>query len=398
MVGALAFLVCFPAFADLSEQEAVSRAARIYSLLSGGGAFLDPASELGKNVVNLVRAEKYNEAAHEITHPLKGEPAFYRVTVAETNRAFNRFNAPTASMTSLETYYLGHVMLDLPAREFLAGNKLIYGVGLPNGTMTPTDDNAASLGKIAFTRANLNAAEIMTSVPSVGVVAYNSFGSNFIQAGTNRRIWLGLVNHVFCSRLEALRSIPPAGYDEHVGVDLNRNSAEFPVDCISCHWTMDQVRRYFARFDHNGTALTYGAIKDKHNETNSPLKAITQDFGRFQFGPVQHAILGFRDADVTTLPNGVRYIEVSGPADFMSKVADSTGANKCHVLKAYYRMRFGTPFTPTSLTPEQEAEIQSPGVQALLLRWAEKLQTNQKFREIFEGVAVEIMNAERGGN
>ncbi len=387
-----------PAFGRTIE-ESIELANKIHMNLTRGVPLL-PSHPKFNEIVSLVHADDQKAAAALITDPKIGSPEFYNVAIASIPQTFNREGSPLGNRNELSALFLGYARDGLPFDEIFTKDWVFF-----DPTVTDPNVSYAARPDIHYNGIwrnknprNVLKGERRPGFPAVGIFTTDPWSRNYIDMGTNRRNFPGVLNNLYCVEHEAIQTliIP----DTYVSRDVPRAPAGSPEDyatnCKSCHAQMDGfVRPAFSRYDTNDDGfLQYIPVRDKINETNFVSYPVRNDTWHLFVTNQQNAdIFGFNEIpgrSFETYGNDLKYLSGRGLEEWAKLVAGSSGVYRCLVKRIISQVYLHRDYSLKTMSPEDRARIDAQ--KNAIAEFAKIFQQDKNLRKIYELIAIHYAN------
>lgn len=264
---------------------------------------------------------------------------FYNLTLVHMASQFtNPAHDPVVPLSDVTASIVGMVRDGRDMRELLTGNYIYIAdptrVPMVGNTNIQTDQaiyrsnqhyQSLETGRINLRQnlvqapqrlfnSNNNNGTLMDNPDPGGILTMRAWGQSYLDAGTNRRAFMGSMDQLLCSQLAQLRDASKPV--DRIRRDVDRvpggNVQTFMSTCRSCHSGMDGMTGAFAYLDwqaNNGGFLFYtpATVRGKYNiNTNIyPQGYITRDDSWLNYWvDGQNANLGW-SSSVPTSGNGI---------------------------------------------------------------------------------------------
>lgn len=400
LIAALITVALYPAQAfGRSIEESIELANKIHMNLTRGVPLL-PTHPRFNEIVSLVHADDQKGAAALITDPRNGSAEFYNVAIASIPQTFNRDGSPVGNRNELSALFLGYARDGLPFDEIFWKDWVYF-----DPTVTDANTNYAGRPDVHFqgiwrnkNPRNVLKGERRPGFPGVGIFTTDSWSRNYIDMGTNRRSFPGVLNNLYCVEHEAIQTLIVP--DTYVSRDVPRAPAGSPEDyaknCKSCHAQMDGfVRPAFSRYDTNAMGfLQYIPVKDKINETNFSSYAVRNDTWHLFVTNQQNAdIFGFNDIPgraFETYGNDLKYLSGQGLEEWGKLVGASSGVYRCMVKRIISQVYLRRDYSLKTMSAEDRARIDAQ--KNAIAEFAKIFQQDKNLRKIYELIAIHYAN------
>lgn len=400
LVLTVALVAQSTARADMALEDAVKMAQALYENLTTVPMLPDDA--LFNPVVQKVRAGDMQGAAELITHPRTGSNLFYDIRVANLALPYNRTQstavAPHESMAMLLVYARD----GYPYDQFFHADRIAFDPNRTGGeayTQNP-ESHFSNIFRYGVPRNNLTVTQRVNG-RGFGVYTSHSFGTNYIEAGTNRRITEGTLNNFFCSTVDNLRtSTLPTTYVLRDIPRVQQGSLQnFETTCKTCHSWLDGMTAAFSRVDFARNPNQPAASwiwklipSQKLNEKNwaSHDWGSSESFIIWQ-APSQASILGIRGTSENPIQNyggdsGIQYVQGRGMEQFGKIIGNAMGPYRCLATKAVSYVYMKRIHAVGTLSDEEMATLE--GQRPVIEQMASSFYSHRNVRKLMEEVAI----------
>lgn len=273
-----------------SKSNSLLEAKKIYNKLTG--KFLNPTSQLSKDMVVLIENNNLKESARLAA----SESSFVNAVVRNWSaNLISKNQEPLMSLNDSLAFMMGAVRDNLNAKSLLVGD-FSYGIhpkfnkGVPkvsdNVQYDFIDDGVKEVGLNLYKYSpQWNNAK---AKDPAGVLTSRYWSGINYKAGTNRRAVVNTLEVFLCKPNSSWKKVNLPTY--RIRQDIDRfptgNPKTFHTDCRSCHSVMDAMAGAFAKIDYKNESLDWSETvqtKYLHHNDVYPDGYVTTDTSWINF-------------------------------------------------------------------------------------------------------------------
>lgn len=372
-------------YAETSDEKIASR---LYQRLTG--VPLMPENGRRAAMIALVSKKDLLGAAKVVTNRESGASEFYDVTLAEFASALNSGEQLDGVWNELVAMVVGNTRDDFPVDELLMGD-FTYAdptaIGANAYSQTNNNHYSQQLQRSGSLRTSIQRMERPT-FPGVGIFTSRPWGIGYLQAGTNRRNVVGIMQNLYCQTMNGMKNVNVP--DTFIRRDVTRSTDSDPLifqnDCKGCHGWMDPMSHAFAFFDYSDNqnqVIKTVQVGGKMNVNPNAFPAgyaVSSDQWNLTVHADQNKVLGFAN------PRQSGY----GLKDLGKAIADSSGFHRCMVQRVANQVFLKKVFTLSGFTETDRKRLAAEQVRLDSL--AESFGRHRNLKTLFEEAAVAFLN------
>lgn len=388
------------AYGEMTTAE--KRARKLYLKLTG--TVLTEENPLRAQILALGEAGNFMGAADLITDKYTGSRFVYDTVVRNIAITMNRNHGATVDFNDMAALFLCLVRDERDYKLFATADFKCYD---PTLAGTGNQYNETNNTHYTFLDQNRSLRDTLQPVTlptgDLGIFYTRAFALDAYSAGTNRRPWKWIVENLYLSKQEAIKTLViPSGYvrQDPPRFGPDGSSAVFQTSCLGCHAQMDPISFKFGMVDAPATQLVRRtSFVEKINENHAIGYRPTSTDGPLYYTDAQQPIFGFRDIPASgddpgisfsNLGNGLHAAMLPDLKSFARVIGYSTGLARGFVTRFVSYLYLGKAWSLPNLTDSDLEKLKNES--QTIDRLTDSLIAHKNLRRTLQEVAVEYLD------